>query len=155
MNRWVVVGLILAFIMLPTLFLPVELCQASNSLLATQQTKEDINNTTPTTLPSNSTTPNVTPPQTRTIPAGQLVALTASIIVALACLWICFKKPNPTKTEKYNTNLKNQSRQHKKSRNSPQALKTRFRHSSHQPLKPLVLRVSGKVGVAVLNIRGV
>lgn len=101
MNRWVVVGLILAFIMLPAIFLPVELCQASNYLPATKQATADINTITPSILPSNVTTPDVTPPQTRTIPAGQLVALTASIIVALACLWICFKKPNPAKTEKY------------------------------------------------------
>lgn len=100
MNRWVVVGLILAFIMLPAIFLPVELCQASNYLPATKQATADINTITPSILPSNVTTPDVTPPQTRTIPAGQLVALTASIIVALACLWICFKKPNPAKTEK-------------------------------------------------------
>lgn len=151
MNRWVVVGLILAFIMLPAIFLPVELCQASNYLPATKQATADINTITPSILPSNATTPDVTPLQTRTIPAGQLVALTASIIVALACLWICFKKPNPAKTEKCKPI--NQSRQHKKSHNSPQALKTRFRHSSHQPLKPLVLRASGKVGVAGLNIR--
>lgn len=71
--------------------------------LTAQEIGADINTTSPTTTPtflaSNSSTPTATPPEPKTIPAGQIIALSASVIVAAVCLWICFKKPSPTKTQ--------------------------------------------------------
>jgi hypothetical protein len=119
MNRWAMFGFILAFLTLPTIAFSVKANYPDNAesneypiplLLTAQEIGADINTTSPTSTPtfvtSNSSTPTATTPESKTIPAAQIIALSASVIVAAVCLWICFKKPNPTRTQYYKPKAK-------------------------------------------------
>lgn len=180
MNRWVMFGFILAFLMLPTITFSVKsnyLDEAESNerpillLLTAQEASADVNTTSPTStatfLPSNSSTPTATPPEPKTIPAGQIIALSASVIVAAVCLWICFKKPSPTKTQYYqpktihkNTHFSKTKRPSKTKSATPTQKYTTNLSSSPKNQKlsflPSALEASGfganvaLVGVAVL-----